>query len=71
MVIVEYDEKTFPSVLKERRLDLRLTQKQLSQRSGVCLASINNYENGYLRPPTHILVKLMKALQVDEVRIIL
>lgn len=56
--------------IKEKREQKRMTQEELSAKSGVCRATISGLENGTLRATTtKTLVKLAKALDttVDQI----
>lgn len=50
MTICEFNIKTFGQVCRERRLDLRLTQKELATLSGVTESTIHNLETGNRYP---------------------
>lgn len=69
MTILEFDIATYGSAIRERRLDLQLTQKQLASLADVSTATIEDYENGHMRPSVEKLLKVCKALKIDEVRI--
>lgn len=69
MTILEFDIATYGSAIRERRLDLQLTQKQLASLADVSTATIEDYENGHMRPSVEKLLKVCKALRIDEVRI--
>lgn len=69
MTILEFDISTYGSAIRERRLDLQLTQKQLASLADVSTATIEDYENGHMRPSVEKLLKVCKALKIDEVRI--
>ncbi len=55
----------FSQKVKERRDTLNLSQKQLAERSGVCLRTIASYEAGERFPHPAQLYKLAKALGVS------
>lgn len=69
MTILEFDIATYGSAIRERRLDLQLTQKQLASLADVSTATIEDYENGHMRPSVEKLLKVCKALKIDEIRI--
>lgn len=51
--------------LKERRIEIGYTQKELGQMIGVTKASISGYENGDRIPSIDTLVDLANALQIE------
>jgi len=53
------------SRIKERRLNIGLTQEQLAKLIGVTKGSIANYENEVSVPKVEILFKLFDALKCD------
>lgn len=52
-------------MIKERRLELGLTQSQLSQMTDIKSTTISNYENNISSPSDDNIYRLMKALQCD------
>lgn len=52
-------------MIKERRLELGLTQLQLSQLTDIKSTTISNYENNISSPSDENIYRLMKALQCD------
>ncbi|HYU95599.1 MAG TPA: helix-turn-helix domain-containing protein [Sphingomicrobium sp.] len=48
--------------LKERRVELGLTQAELAERVGVTRKTVNTVENGVFVPSTLLALKLAKAL---------
>lgn len=52
-------------MIKERRLELGLTQSQLSQLTDIKSTTISNYENNISSPSDENIYRLMKALQCD------
>ena len=69
MVIMEFDTNTLGSVLRDRRLDLGMTQQDLSQLIKVAPSTISNYELGIVHPTLGTLMKILRALKIDELRI--
>lgn len=69
MIIWEFDTKTCADTLRELRLDRQLTQAQLAEKAHVCLSTIKNYEQGVRIPYFPQILKIAKALKVDEIRI--
>ena len=69
MIIWEFDARTCADTLRELRLDARLTQTQLAQKANVNINTIRNYEQGGRLPYFPILLKLARALNIDEIRI--
>lgn len=69
MTILEFDIANFGDVIRERRLDLRLTQKELASLAGVTDSTILHLERGEAKPLLESVLKICKALQIDEVRI--
>jgi transcriptional regulator with XRE-family HTH domain len=57
----------FPARLRDRRLALGLTQRQLAERVGVSDALIGHYETGITKPSFEALVRLAEALGVSAV----
>jgi len=56
----------FGKVLREKRIQLGYSQKELSIRSGVSISLINYYENGRYKPRPATRSKLEKALNSFE-----
>jgi putative transcriptional regulator len=50
------------SQLKERRIDKRLTQEELSKKAAISRQYLNKIENGKAIPSTPIAIELAKAL---------
>lgn len=50
--------------IRERRKELKLTQKELAKKAGVSFRTIQNYENGLTPPSPHIIEKIAIALNV-------
>lgn len=51
--------------IKERRLELGLTQLQLSELTGIKKNTISNYENNVSSPSEENIFKIMEALKCD------
>ena len=51
--------------LKKRRLELKITQAQLSKLTKIKITTISNYENNISTPNEDNIYKLMEALQCD------
>lgn len=51
--------------IKKYRKDKNMTQKQLAEKAGLSIASIQGYEQGKYKPKTEQLKKLAKALDVS------
>jgi DNA-binding XRE family transcriptional regulator len=51
--------------LRQRRRELRLTQKELGQRAGISYQQVQRYENGALRISAAMVWKLSIALDVS------
>ena len=52
--------------LKQRRLELNITQEELSQKSGVSLGSIKRFENTFAISLKHILLLAVVLNATDE-----
>lgn len=50
------------SQLKERRIDKRLTQRELSEKAAISRQYLNKIENGKAVPRTPVAIELAKAL---------
>ncbi len=55
----------FPDRLRQARIGMGLTQKDLSEKIGVANSAISNYEKGTSFPNVEILYKLFTTLNVD------
>ena len=53
-------------MLKQLRLKLCITQKELSQKLGISESSISLYEKGLRRPKYETIEKMSKILKVSE-----
>lgn len=63
---MDKDTIYFSSKLKERRLELSMTQKELGYLVGVSDNTITNYEKGNRETNREMLLKLADALNVSE-----
>ena len=61
-----HDPKTSALRIKERRKELGMTQKDLSDKSGICLSAIKKYELGIRIPEGDYRQWLAQALDVYE-----
>lgn len=68
MKVWEFDAYTYADTLREMRKEKGMTQGDLAKVSGCNIITITNYENGYRLPRIDILLKMGKALGVDEIR---
>ena len=59
---MSFDKEAFATRLRVRRAELDMTQAELSERSGVNIATINSYENGGYTPGADKLCALAEAL---------
>ncbi|MCZ8021502.1 MAG: helix-turn-helix transcriptional regulator [Cyclobacteriaceae bacterium] len=59
-------KKDFAKALREKRLKLGYTLKELSIKSGVSISLINYYEHGRYTPRPATRLKLEKALNTDQ-----
>jgi len=60
------DEKTFGERLREARIQARLSQSELEERSGIPKARLSRYENGHVIPSIQTLERLASSLGVSE-----
>ena len=51
--------------LKEARIFLNMTQKELAERFGLAERTIRNYENGHTQIPNHFELAI-QALELEE-----
>lgn len=51
--------------LKQTRLDLHYTQKQVAEACGLTKNAITNYESGFREPSIDVLIKLCNYLDVS------
>ena len=56
------DKNELGNIIKQRRNLLKITQKDLSEISGVTLRKLSDIENGIANPTLDTLVKVMDAL---------
>lgn len=56
------DKNELGNIIKQRRNLLKITQKNLSEISGVTLRKLSDIENGIANPTIDTLVKVMDAL---------
>ena len=69
MKILEINNtKEIPDIIRDLRLDANLTQCELAMRCNVSKCALVNYENGYQMPSIPVLVKMMNAMGIDEIR---
>ena len=59
------DQLSFASELIKARAEMRLTQAQLAEKSGLSLSAIKSYESGRNMPGTRELRELCQALQIS------
>lgn len=52
-------------MLRKERQSQEVSRKALSERTGIHVNSIYNYENGLIEPPFYKFQELMEALGVD------
>jgi len=57
--------EAFPSKLKKARLDANLTQKQVTEKTGIKQENISRYENGKLEPNLETLGILAQLYNVS------
>ena len=55
----------FASRMKERRIELGITQAQLAKKLWVTSSSIGNYETGVSSPRIDIMLKMFDTLECD------
>lgn len=59
---IRMDKNELGNIIKQRRNLLKITQKNLSEISGVTLRKLSDIENGIANPTIDTLVKVMDAL---------
>ncbi len=59
----------FAAAMREARARKKMSQKELSEKSGVATSTISSYENGGKVPPLDIAAKLARVLEIsiDEI----
>lgn len=62
---IEKQESYYYERLRDLRMNLRLTQKQMAERLGVSRATVSNYENGSSRPGQDIIREYCSAGHVS------
>lgn len=62
---MKIDEVNLVALLRQRRLDLGLTQPQLAQRAGLSLPAIQQIESGRGNPGLRTLLSLFSVLGID------
>lgn len=65
MILIEDKYMAISDRIRQRRIELGLTQKQLANRVGVSRSAICNYENDSRNVSPDILGRFFRALQVD------
>lgn len=61
----EFFSRRFSAIVRQKRLDIRLTQDQLAERVEVSSAAIGHYETGFSRPSFEVLVRLSQVLGIN------
>lgn len=56
------------SKIKERRIELGLTQKEVAEKAGISTATMSYYERNFNRKETDNLLKIREILQIPTVR---
>ena len=56
-------EADIPTLVKELRERLRLTQEQFAQRVGVTYSTVNHWENGKRSPQPYLVRRLLEIKQ--------
>ena len=70
MIILEELYLIIGEHLRNRRIELRLNQKDLSDSVGINRTSISNIENGRHQAPLHLLYKICNSLELDLLSIL-
>lgn len=60
----------FGCMVRRRRMELDLTQKELAERSGITQAHISRLENGEYNTSSVTICKLAKALDIPVTKLI-
>lgn len=55
------------SAIKSKRKELRYTQSELAQKTGMSRTSIGNIESGRQYPPVHLLWEIGQALECNPI----
>lgn len=63
---MEYSKKKVAKLLRTKRVKLGLTQKELAEKSGVSIPTINGLENEKRNGSAKIIHKVARALDLDE-----
>ena len=64
-------KSAFAAALKQARYEAEMTAKELSALSGVSLTTITRWEGGHLPQRTLAVVKVARALGVDNDRLLI
>ena len=56
---------SFGQRLRDRRKELGISQGQLAKSLGVSVAAVSNYENGLNAVREEVLLRMLRALDVD------
>ena len=67
---MEQDENIIAEKIKNFRKAKNLSQKELSERSGINLSIIKKYETGYRNPKPEQLIKIANALEISSVELL-
>ena len=67
---MEQEENIIAEKIKNFRKAKKLSQKELSERSGINLSIIKKYETGYRNPKPDQLIKIANALEKVEQKIV-
>jgi transcriptional regulator with XRE-family HTH domain len=62
--------KEISKYLREKRMELGLSQRELSELLGYKSQFVANWERGASSPPSHILYKLMLILRIQEAELL-
>ena len=57
--------KEFAKIIKEKRQELKITQKEMAKRLYVSNSKYNKIENGLREPNFELLVRILKALDIN------
>ena len=67
---MEQEENIIAEKIKNFRKAKKLSQKELSERSGINLSIIKKYETGYRNPKPDQLIKIANALEISSVELL-